>query len=117
MTKKMWSSGGKAIITVILLRSIIIIYLFVFFFFEGAFRSVGVDKDFYRQISLIEGDQPQESNVGKVSDMYTTNPLPEYSYKESDYSEGSDSHSNNAGYDKNNPLEMLKSPFEMPKNE
>lgn len=86
-------------------------------FFEGAFRSVGVDKDFYHQISLIEGDQPQESNVGKVSDMYTTNPLPEYSYKESDYSEGSDSHSNNGGYDKNDPLEMLKSPFEMPKNE
>jgi len=78
---------------------------------------VGVDKDFYRQISLIEGDQPQESNVGKVSDMYTNNPLPEYSYKESEYSEGSDSHSNNGGYDKNNPLEMLKSPFEMPKNE
>ena len=109
----MWSSDGKVIITVILLCFISTIYLF----FEGTFRNMGVDKDFYRQISLIEGDQPQESNVGKESDMYTSNPLPEYSYKESDYSEGSDSHSNNGGYDKNNPLEMLKSPFEMSKNE
>ena len=74
-----------------------------------------VDKDFYRQISLIEGDQPQESSVRKVSDMYTSNPLPEYSYKESDYNEGSDSHPNNGDYDKNNPLEMLKRPFEIPK--
>ena len=76
-----------------------------------------MDKDFFHQISQIEGDQPQATNVGKINDMYRNNPLPEYSYKESDYGVVSDYHSNDGGYDKdykNNPFEMPKNPFEMP---
>lgn len=86
-------------------------------FFEGTLRSGGLDKDFYRQISQIESDQPQASYVGKISDIYKNNPMPEYSYKESDYGEVSDNHFNDGGYDKNNPFEMPKAPLEMPKNE
>lgn len=64
-----------------------------------------MDKEFYSQISQIEQDQPQAANVGKVSDMYKDNPLPEYSYKESGYDKVSDYHSNDGS-----------NPFEMPKN-
>ena len=88
--------------------------------FEGTLRNGGLDKDFYRQISQIEGDQPQSSDVGKISDIYNNNPMPEYSYKESNYGDVSNYHSNGGGYDryyKNNPFEMPKNPLEMSKNE
>ena len=57
--------------------------------------------------------------MGKISDMYKNNPLPEYSYKESDYGEASDVHSNDGGYDKyyKNPFELPRNPFEMPKDD
>lgn len=73
----------------------------------GTLRSGGMNKDFYSQISQIEQDQPQAANVGKVSDMYKDNPLPEYSYKESAFDKGlSDYHVN-----------LGSNPFEMPKNQ
>ena len=87
---------------------------------EGTLRNGGLEKDFYRQISQLEGDQPQSSDVGKVSDIYNNNPMPEYSYKESNYGEVSNYHSDGGGYDryyKNNPFEMPKNPLEMSKNE
>lgn len=66
-----------------------------------------MDKDFYSQISQIEQDHPQAANVGKLSDMYKDNPLPEYSYKESGFDkDSSDYHSS-----------YLSNPFEMPKNQ
>ena len=64
-----------------------------------------MDKEFYSQISQIEQDQPHAANVGKLTDMYKDNPLPEYSYKESDYDKVSDYHFNDG-----------RNPFEMPKN-
>ncbi|KAL9983267.1 hypothetical protein ACROYT_G005413 [Oculina patagonica] len=70
-------------------------------------RNGGMDKDFYSQISQIEQDQPQAANVGKLSDMYKDNPLPEYSYKESGFDK--DSSDYHASY--------LSNPFEMPKNQ
>lgn len=52
--------------------------------------------------------------------MYKNNPMPEYSYKESNYGEISDYHSDNGGYDKyykDNPFEMPKNPLETQKSE
>lgn len=73
----------------------------------GTLRSGGLSKDFYSQISQIEQDQPQAANVGKVSDIYKDNPLPEYSYKELGSDKGlSDYHIN-----------LGSNPFEMPKNQ
>ena len=76
--------------------------------FVGTLRNGGVDKEFYSQISQIEQDQPQTVNVGKLTDMYKDNPLPEYSYKESGYDKVSDYHSN----DGNNPFEMPKNYYQ-----
>lgn len=73
--------------------------------FAGTLRNGGLDKEFYSQISQIETDQPQAANVGKISDIYKDNPLPEYSYKESGYDKVADYHSN-----------FGSNPFEMPKN-
>ena len=67
-----------------------------------------MDKEFYSQISQIEQGQPQAANVGKLTDMYKDNPLPEYSYKESGYDKVSDYHSN----DGNNPFEMPKNYYQ-----
>lgn len=68
-------------------------------------RNGGLDNDFYRQISQIDNDQPQASDAGKVSDMYKDNPLPEYSYKESEFDKMPDYNS-----------KFGNNPFEMPKN-
>ena len=76
--------------------------------FVGALRNGGMDKEFYSQISQIEQEQPHAANVGKLTDMYKDNPLPEYSYKESDYDKVSDYHSS----DGNNPFEMPKNYYQ-----
>ena len=76
--------------------------------FVGTLRNGGMDKEFYSQISQIEQDQPQAANVGKLTDMYKDNPLPEYSYKESGYDKVSAYHSN----DGNNPFEMPKNYYQ-----
>ena len=76
--------------------------------FVGTLRNGGMDKEFYSQISQIEQDQPQATNVGKLTDIYKDNPLPEYSYKESGYDKVSDYHSN----DGNNPFEMPKNYYQ-----
>ena len=73
--------------------------------FVGTLRNGGMDKEFYNQISQIEQDQPRATNVGKLTDMYKDNPLPEYSYKESGYDKMSEYHPNDGS-----------NPFEMPKN-
>ena len=74
----------------------------------GTLRDGGMDKEFYRQISQIEQGQPQAANVGKLTDIYKDNPLPEYSYKESGYDKVSDYHSN----DESNPFEMPKNYYQ-----
>lgn len=76
--------------------------------FVGTLRNGGMDKEFYSQISQIEQEQPQAANVGKLTDMYKDNPLPEYSYKESGYDKVSDYHSNEG----NNPFEMPKNYYQ-----
>ena len=75
--------------------------------FVGTLRNGGLDKDFYSQISQIEQDQPHAANMGKISDMYKDNPLPEYSYKESGFDKVSSDYHSNYG----------SNPFEIPKNQ
>ncbi|XP_068712339.1 uncharacterized protein [Montipora foliosa] len=86
---------------------------------HGTLRNGRLDKDFYSQISQIEGDQPPPSYIGKISAMYDNNPMPEYSYKEPNYGSFSDYSSDSGGQDKyyiNNPFSMSKSPLERPKS-
>ncbi|XP_029201239.2 uncharacterized protein LOC114965693 isoform X5 [Acropora millepora] len=79
-------------------------------------RNGRLDKDFYSQISQIEGDQPTPSYVGKLSAMYDKNPMPEYSYKES-FSDFSSDSGGQDKYNKFNPFEMPKDPSETPTSE
>lgn len=84
--------------------------------FAGTLRNGRLDKDFYNQMSQIEGDQPTPSYVGKLSAMYDKNPMPEYSYKES-FSDFSSDSAGQDKYNKFNPFEMPKDPLETSKSE
>ena len=77
-----------------------------------------LDKDILRQLSQLEGEGLSTSNVkptGHISDIYKDNPLPEYSYKESNEGAQVSEYRPEEGYSKfykDNLFEMPKSYYQ-----